>query len=88
MTGLIPSGMRCSAFWYAQARGLPTDIDYLKALGLTAYRMARWEGLASWQVREGPFLVYMWPERIFDAAAMGLVREHSGNAYALPATGS
>jgi hypothetical protein len=75
MAGLLPSQMRCSAFWYAQARGLPTDIGYLKALGLTAYRMAVWEGLAPWRVREGPFLVYMWPERIWDAASQGLVRD-------------
>jgi hypothetical protein len=75
VTGLLPSGMRCSSFWYAQARGLPTDIGYLRVLGLTAYRMAIWEGLAPWQVQEGPFLVHMWPERIFDAACQGLVRD-------------
>ena len=72
MVGLLPPGCRCSAFWYAQARGLPQDLDYLKALGLTAWRMATWEGLAEWRVPEGPYWVHMWPERIFDAASLGL----------------
>lgn len=70
MAGLLPSGMRCSAFWYARARGLPVSLDYLRALGLTAYRMAIWEGLETWRVPEGPFLVYQWPERIWDAASV------------------
>lgn len=80
MTGLLPAGMRCSALWYATARGLPTDIGYLKALGLIAYRMAAWEGLEPWQVPEGPWLVFMWPERIWDAASQGLVRQEASIA--------
>jgi hypothetical protein len=68
--------MRCSAYWYALHRGLPVDLDYLRALGLTAYRMALWEGLEEWKVPEGPFFVFMWPERIWDAAsAQPLPRE-------------
>jgi hypothetical protein len=73
VSGLLPAGMRCSAFWYAQHRGLPTSLGYLKALGLTAYRMAVWEGLEPWQVPEGPWIVHMWPERIWDAAAQNPV---------------
>ena len=74
MSGLLPAGMRCSAWWYAQHRGLPVSLDYLKALGLTAVRMARWEGLEEWRVPERHpdgtvYLVCMWPERIWDAAA-------------------
>lgn len=73
--------MRCTAYWFARARGLPQDLDYLKALGLTAYRMARWEGLEEWRVPEGPYFCCMWPERIWDAAANGVVRGYSGNLY-------
>lgn len=72
MAGLLPAGMRCSAYWYAQARGLPLDLPYLKALGLTAWRIAAWEGLAEWQVPEGPYRVHMWPEPVWDAAANGV----------------
>ena len=72
MTGLLPAAMRCSALWYATARGLPTGLDYLKALGAAAARMAWWEGLEPWQVPEGPWYVYMWPERIWDAASNGV----------------
>lgn len=75
MSGLLPAGMRCTAYWYAQARGLPTDLDYLKALGATAARMAWWEGLEPWQVPEGPYWVHMWPERIWDAAANGVLQQ-------------
>lgn len=74
MAGLLPPGMRASAWWYAQHRGLPQSLGYLKSLGLTAVRMARWEGLEEWRVPERhpdgvTYLVCMWPERIWDAAA-------------------
>lgn len=74
MAGLLPPGMRCSAWWYARARGLPQDLGYLMSLGLTAARMARWEGLEDWQVPERhpdgvTYLVHQWPERIWDAAS-------------------
>jgi hypothetical protein len=42
-------------------------------LGLRAARMACWEGLEPWQVRENGWLVHMWPEHIWDAAATGLL---------------
>lgn len=72
--------MRCSAYWYALHRGLPADLDYLRALGLTAYRMARWEGLEEWKVPEGPWIVFMWPEHIWDAAAQNPVLAGSYDA--------
>lgn len=71
MSGLLPPSMRCSAFWYAQARGLPADIDSLLGLGLVAARIARWEGLEAWQVAEGPYWVHMWPEHVWDEASRG-----------------
>ena len=70
MAGLLPPSMRCSAYWYAQNRGLPVSIGYLKSLGLIAARMAYREGLAPWQVPEGPYLVHQWPEHIWDAASV------------------
>jgi uncharacterized protein DUF4326 len=42
---------------------------YLLELGLRAARAARWLGLAQAPVREGPFWVHQWPERIWDEAA-------------------
>jgi hypothetical protein len=85
MAGLLPPFFRCSAFWYAQARGLPVSLDYLKVLGLTAARMAWREGLEPWQVPEGPFFVYQWPERIWDAASTGLaVQPHLDQFWRQP----
>ena len=81
MAGLLPAGMRCSGYWYALHRGLPCDLAYLKGLGLAAARLARWEGLEPWQVREGPWIVHQWPERIWDDAARqpaGVLRELGG----------
>ena len=77
MAGLLPPGLRCSAWWYARARGLPQDLDCLMQLGAVAAGMARWEGLEPWQVPERhpdgiTYLVHMWPERIWDAAANGV----------------
>lgn len=90
MTGLLPPGMRCSGWWYATARGLPVSLDYLKSLGLTASRMATWEGLERWQVPERhpdgvTYQVFMWPERIWDAAsAQPMARETGFWSYPAP----
>lgn len=86
MTGLLPPGMRCSAWWYAQHRGLPVSMGYLKSLGLTAARMAFWEGLEPWQVPERhpdgvTYLVYQWPERIWDAASAQPQMAEPGHGY-------
>lgn len=71
MTGLLPPGMRCSAYWYALRSGLVSgsgDLDFLRCLGWHAARLARWQGIPPWQVPEGPYLVFMWPEQVWDAA--------------------
>jgi hypothetical protein len=71
----LAPGQRCSAYWYAAAARLLTgssiwdDLDFLKELGLRAARLARWEGIAPWQVPEGPYWVHMWPEHVWDQAA-------------------
>jgi len=94
MSGLLPPGMRASAWWYARHRGLPQDLEYLKALGLTAARMARWEGLEEWRVPERHpdgtvYLVCMWPERIWDAAAQNPApRETEFWSYPAPPEGT
>jgi hypothetical protein len=90
MAGLLPAGMRCSCWWYAMHRGLPQDLGYLKALGLIAARMARWEGLEEWRVPERhpdgvTYLVCQWPERIWDAAsAQPMAREAEFWSYPAP----
>lgn len=88
MPGLLPAGMRCTAFWYARARGLPQDLDSLLDLGLVAARIARWEGLEPWQVAEGPYWVHMWPEHVWDQASQGGMPRSAGyddvHGYSLP----
>lgn len=64
--------MRCSAYWYALHAGLLTgdgDLEFLRCLGLHAARLARWHGIPPWQVSEGPYLVFMWPEWVWDVTA-------------------
>ena len=84
MTGLLPPGMACSAYWYAASARLLTgdgDLDFLRCLGWHAVRLARWHGIPGWQVPEGPFLVWMWPEWVWDTAvdAMAQAAAESGS---------
>jgi len=75
MSRLLPEGVRCTAYWYAQNRGLPVTFGYLLELGLRAARLARWHGIWQSMVREGypdnPLWVHTWPACIFDEAARG-----------------
>lgn len=59
---------RVTAYWYASQRGLPCDLEYLKALGAAAARHARWQGIPVLRVPEGPYLVHAWPEAVWDEA--------------------
>ena len=77
MTRYLPDDqVRCSAYWYALRAGMvtdasdPGDLEFLRELGLRAAHLARWEGIPAMTVPEGPWpAVYLWPERIWGAAA-------------------
>lgn len=72
MSGLLPPGMRCTGYWYARAEGMDTDLEFLRELGLAAWRVARWSGCAPALVPEGPYRVHTWPEEVWDAAVAEL----------------
>jgi hypothetical protein len=76
MTRYLPDDeIRCSAYWYALRAGMvtdpcdPGDLEFLRELGLRAARLARWEGIPALTVPEGPYQVYLWPERIWSEVA-------------------
>lgn len=73
---------RVTAYRYAVHHGLPCTLEYLAELGRQAARRARWLGLESRQVPEGPFLVHAWPERIWEEVAGARRAEYSRGAYA------
>ncbi len=60
---------RYTCAWWAVKYDLPTDQESLLALGLAAYRLARWYGLEQEKVTEGAFVVHTWPARIWAEAA-------------------
>ena len=74
MPGFLPDPrLRCTALWYATAAGLltgnwPADLDFLACLGLRAERLARAHRVPYWTVPEGPYMVHMQPEWVFDLA--------------------
>lgn len=57
---------RVTAYWYSLTRGLPCDLESLLALGIAAAHLARWQGLGTLLVPEGPYWVNTWPEAIWD----------------------
>lgn len=69
---MIP-GCRVTAYWYASHHGLPCDLDYLKAFGAAAARLARWQGILVLRVPEGPYLVHSWPEAVWDETCRAAV---------------
>jgi hypothetical protein len=78
----LPPGARCSAYWYAQRGGMlpygvtdPDDLEFLRVLGARAVLLARWYGYLPWQVPEGPYLVHMWPEHVWDEVASAMANE-------------
>ena len=79
MTGLLPPGVRCTAYWYAWRVSLLTgngDLEFLKALGLRAWHLARWHGVPEWpKIREGPYQVLLWPEWVWDVAARQMAED-------------
>jgi hypothetical protein len=69
---LLPPGARCTAYWYAQHAGMLTgdgDFEFLRALGLAAWRIAGRHRLPEAKVPEGPYLVHQWPEWCWSQAA-------------------
>ena len=93
MSGLLPPPppgcpeLRCTAYWYTWNEiGPPVDMEFLRELGLRAYRIARWYGLVPAQVPEGPYWVHTWPEWAWDAALADMVHMYgapSGEQAAL-----
>lgn len=88
MTGYLPQGVRCSAYWYAQRAGMlpygvtdPDDMEFLRDLGARAARLGRWHGYPEWVVPEGPYLVYMWPEHVWDEVASAMANEAAGSGH-------
>lgn len=63
---------RYTAAWWTVKHDLPGERDALLALGLTAFRLARWHGLAEAKVVEGPYCVHQWPARIWIEAVAQL----------------
>jgi hypothetical protein len=79
-----PPGTRVTAYFYAAARGLPCDLDYLTELGRAAARRARWLGIPPWRVLEGPLAVHAWPE-VWAEAGMAVNTDscHAGKGHYL-----
>ena len=73
MPGLFPPGAWITAYRYSAAAGLltgnwPADLDFLSCLGLRAERLARAHRVPYRTVPEGPYVVHMQPEWVFDLA--------------------
>jgi hypothetical protein len=69
---LLPPGMRCTAYFYAQQSGLLTghgDMEFLTELGWHAAVLARWHQIPPWKVNEGPLFVHTWPEWVWSTTA-------------------
>ena len=79
MPGYLPPDYRCTAYWYAQRAGLLTgngDLEFLRCLGLRAWHLAGYYGVPAWpKIPEGPFMVLLWPEVIWDTAAFQLAQD-------------
>jgi hypothetical protein len=67
-----PEEPRFTAAWWTIKYNLPEERDALLALGLTAFRIARWYGIEEAKVVEGPYWVHTWPARIW-AEAVALI---------------
>jgi len=72
---LLPAGWRCSAFYWAAHRGLPVTLSYLQELGLRAARLGRWHGIPEARAPEGPYIVFLWPEQVWEQAAVRLAAD-------------
>lgn len=89
MTKYLPDGyIRCSAYWYANRAGMlpygvtdPDDQEFLRDLGARAARLGRWYGYPPWLVPEGPYLVHMWPEHVWDEVASAMASEAAGTGH-------
>lgn len=82
VTRYLPPGTCCTAYWYAQRAGMlsygvtdPDDLEFLRVLGARAALLGRWYGYPQWKVPEGPFLVFMWPEHVWDEVASAMADE-------------
>lgn len=81
MRTYLPPGYRCSAYFYAARAGMvsvpqaPGDLEFLRELGLRAASLARWEGIPAVRVPEGPYQVYLWPERIWSEVADAMANQ-------------
>jgi hypothetical protein len=80
MTRYLPDPrLRCSAYWYAQRAGMIvgdySDAEFLRDLGARAAKLGRWYGYPEWLVPEGPFMVHMWPEHVWDEVASAMANE-------------
>jgi hypothetical protein len=78
VTGYLPPGWSCTAYWYAGRAGMLTgdgDLEFLRCLGLRAAGLARWHRLPVWQVPEGPFTVHMWPEWVWDVTVRQMAED-------------
>jgi hypothetical protein len=91
MTGFLPGPeWRCSAYWYAARAGMLTgdDLEFLRCLGLRAARLARWHGIPPQAVPEGPYLVHMWPEWVWDVTVRQMADDGARFGEWGPGTGT
>lgn len=75
---MTPEEPRYTAAWWTVKNDLPGEQDALLALGLTAFRLARWYGLAEAKVVKGPYCVHQWPARIWAEAVALQTRAGAG----------
>jgi len=83
-TRYLEPGSLCTGYWYAARGGMlpyggpadPDDREFLTALGVRAGLLARWSGLPSSLVPEGPGMAAAWPEWVWGIAA-GAMAEHA-----------
>ena len=69
MAGLLPPHVRCTAWWYAAQQGMRVpDWAFLKDLGKRAAAVARDYQVPESKTQEGQYLVFQWPEWVWDLA--------------------
>jgi len=75
---------RVTAYWHASQHGLPCDLDYLRELGLRAWRIAAWYGIPPLKAPEGPFWVHTWAPWTWELAAADMAAFYGGRELPVP----
>lgn len=81
---MTPEPPRVTAYYHASTHSLPCDLDWLRELGLRAWRIAAWYGVPQLKVPEGPYLVHTWEPWLWELAAADMAAFYGGRELPVP----